>query len=115
MVAFLVRVTNDLLMVADVGYLSLLVLLDLSEAFDTVDHAILLDHLHTTIGFCDLALSWIQSYLSKRTECVSFSETKSSARPATSAVPQGEPTLPTACTSSLSSAILSNSLGETKA
>ena len=85
----LVRVTNDLLMAADAGSPSLLVLLDLSAAFDTVDHAILLERLHSTVGLCDLALGWFQSYLAGRTECVSIGGTKSSIQPVTCGVPQG--------------------------
>lgn len=46
----LVRVTNDLLVAADQGFPSLLVLLDLTGAFDTVDHHILLRCLQYDIG-----------------------------------------------------------------
>ena len=43
--------------------LSLLVSLDLSAAFDTNDHSIVLDRLSHSFGVTDIALSWIQSYL----------------------------------------------------
>ena len=60
---------NDLLMAADAGS-SLLILLDLSTAFDNVDHTVLLESLHTTIGRSDSTLKQLQSYLSSRTEYV---------------------------------------------
>ena len=90
----LVRVTNDLLMAADVGSPSLLILLDLSAAFDTVHHNILLTRLHS-IGLSDSALNWFQSYISDRTECVSLGKEKSRTHPVTCGVPQGSVLGPT--------------------
>ena len=43
-------------------------LLDLSAAFDTVDHDTLLSVLHQRFGVRDHALSWVKSYLSDRTQ-----------------------------------------------
>ncbi len=46
----LIRVTNDLLLSSDHGCISLLVLLDLSAVFDTIDHNILLNRLENFVG-----------------------------------------------------------------
>ena len=47
----LVKVMNDIRLNSDAGKMSVLVLLDLSAAFDTVDHAILLHRLEHWVGF----------------------------------------------------------------
>ena len=68
----LLKVTNDLLSAMDDGKISVLVLvlLDLSAAFDTTDHEILLHHLHNVFGFGETMLSWFQSYLENRIQTI---------------------------------------------
>ena len=61
---------NDIAMAIDKGHSVILVLLDLSAAFDTVDHCKLLLRLNTRFGICDKALEWFRSYLSGRTQFV---------------------------------------------
>ena len=65
----LLKVTNDLFSAMDDGKISVLVLLDLSAAFDTIDHEILHCH-HNVFGFGNTVLSWFQSYLENRTQTV---------------------------------------------
>ncbi|XP_070188783.1 uncharacterized protein [Littorina saxatilis] len=66
----LLKVANDLLTACDSGSVSLLALLDLSAAFDTIDHDILLARLNTTFGITGTALGWFCSYLTGRTQAV---------------------------------------------
>uniref|UniRef100_A0A3B4C3D6 Reverse transcriptase domain-containing protein n=1 Tax=Pygocentrus nattereri TaxID=42514 RepID=A0A3B4C3D6_PYGNA len=70
----LVKITNDLLLASDQGYVSLLVLLDLSAAFDTIDHNILLERLENMVGVTGTALSWFRSYLSECNQFVSVKQ-----------------------------------------
>lgn len=60
-----------------------------STVFDTVNHGILLNRLHLTIGLNDTALSWFKSYLTNRTEYISLGHSKSNPHTVTCGVPQG--------------------------
>ena len=62
----LLRVCNDILLNLNKQQVTLPVFLDLSAAFDTIDHSVLLRHLETKFGFTGTALEWFKSYLSGR-------------------------------------------------
>ena len=66
-----------------------LVLLNLSAAFDMVDHSILLNGLESPFGIPCTALDWIQSYLTSRSQRVVIGDTKSEPIPLTFGVPEG--------------------------
>jgi Reverse transcriptase (RNA-dependent DNA polymerase) len=85
----LVRIHNDIVTAIDHGDVCALVLLDLSAAFDTVDHSILLDVLQTRFGVVDNSLTWIDSYLSDRTQQVCIGQDRSKIFPMPYGVPQG--------------------------
>ena len=61
---------------------------DLSKAFDTLNHGILLQKLHS-YGIRGNALSWVKDYLSNRQQYVTFNGTNSGFLPITCGVPQG--------------------------
>ena len=67
----------------------ILVLLDLSAAFDTIDHDILLHRLHHVFGIQGTALSWFRSYLTNRFQMVSIDGTLSDPVELCYGVPQG--------------------------
>ena len=71
----LLKVTNDILLKMNDQRVTLLLLLDLSAAFDTVDHDTLLHRLQFTFGINGKVLSWFSSYLSGRSQQIVFSET----------------------------------------
>ena len=104
----LLRVVNDLLGAADRGRVSILSLLDLSAAFDTIDHDILCNRLKDVFGCTGVVLAWFRSYLTDRTQSVIVNNTASAPSPLRYGVPQGSvlgPVLFTMYTQPLSSLI----------
>jgi exonuclease III len=85
----LVRVVSDLLTAADNSQVSALVLLDLSAAFDTVDHNIMLHRLENYFGLAGTALHWFRSYLTSRKQLISVFDIQSNLAHLEFGVPQG--------------------------
>ncbi len=85
----LLRVSNDIMMASDAGECSVLVLLDLSSAFDTVDHGIMIDRLRQWVGISGSALDWFTSYLSVQSFSVSVDPYSSASAALSCGVPQG--------------------------
>ena len=85
----LLKVMNDILNDCDSGNVSLLNLLDLLAAFDTIDHSILLQRLEITFGVSGTALEWFKSYLSNRHQSVVIKGKKSSDHLLKYGAPQG--------------------------
>ena len=65
-----IRVLSDLLDAVDRGDTAALVLLDLSAAFDTVVHEIMLERLFVSFGVTSSTLAWFRSYLAGRSQHV---------------------------------------------
>ncbi|KAF7253392.1 ERI1 exoribonuclease 3 [Varanus komodoensis] len=84
----LVALYDDLCREKDRGSTSLLVLLDLSSAFDTIDHGILLDRL-AGLGVGGTALQWFRSYLNGRFQKVVLGDHVSTSWQLCHGVPQG--------------------------
>ena len=83
----LLKVLSDILLSADQQQVTLLVLLDMSAAFDTVDHAILLQRLESSFGVSGGVLSWLSSFLDGQR--VHLLDSTSSVESVRSGVPQG--------------------------
>ena len=84
----LTRVNNDILREIDKRSSVAMVLLDLSAAFDTVDHNILINRLNSKFGICGKALQWFKSYLSCRSQYVSINGCSSNVHSVNCGVPQ---------------------------
>ena len=85
----LLKVHNDIALALDVGKSVILVLLDLSAAFDTIDHHILLRRLEHEFGLAGDVIKWVESYLTGRKQVVCIGERESSEISLDVSVPQG--------------------------
>ena len=83
----LVKVHTDVLRAVDKNDSVVLLLLDLSAAFDTVDHSILLSRLALRFGVNGRVIVWIEAYLKDREQFVLNENTKSSIRQLLRGVP----------------------------
>ena len=104
----LLILVNDVLIGFDSNSGTILLLIDLSAAFDTVDIDKLLDILEKDIGIKGFALTWFKSFLTGRTQCVKIENSLSDVLPVLFGVPQGSvlgPILFNIYTSSLSHVI----------
>ena len=83
----LIKMTNDIFWSMERKQVTAVIVLDMSAAFDTVDHDLLLDILHKRFGIAETALQWYQSYLRPRGMKVCINEAYSSIRPLNYSVP----------------------------
>ena len=84
----LAKISSDILTNLDNKNGTILALLVLSSAFDTIDHTILIHRL-TSIGITGTAHKWLSSFITNRTSSVLVHSTRSSSRLVTHGVPQG--------------------------
>ena len=85
----LLKVKTDILNHLDANEAAFLVLLDMSAAFDTVDHNILVNRLDNRFGITGQVKSWFQSYLSSRTIQVKIQQDLSRSHTMNYSLPQG--------------------------
>ena len=85
----LLKVQNDILMSMDNKEVTLLLLLDLSAAFDTIEHSILLNILRQDFGVDGTALNWFDSFLSGRKQRILVGDKTSDDFNLNCGVPQG--------------------------
>ena len=85
----LVKMTNNILWAMEEQHITMMVILDLSAAFDTVDHGILLKILENQFGVTDTALRWFNNYLRPRSFKVCIQDEYSESHQLSYGVPQG--------------------------
>ena len=109
----LLKIHNDIVDNMDNDKVTALTLLDLSAAFDTIDHSILLQRLHRYFRISGPALRWFKSFLSDRYQSINISGTLSRPHHLPFGVPQGSvlgPVLFSLYTTSLSQVIANRNL-----
>ena len=82
-------VHNDIIRAIDNGQLTVMLFLDLSSAFDTVDHDIMLSILHRRLPVEGAALNWFHSYQTDRSQTFSVGDSNSDPHSVSCSVPQG--------------------------
>ena len=85
----LLRVRNDLLCILHERKAAILVLLDLSAAFDTIDHTIMLTRLRDRFGITATCIAWFELYLVNRSQRIQMHGKISAEHPVVFGVPQG--------------------------
>ena len=85
----MLKIQNDILQAVDRQGGAIVVLLDLSAAFDTIDHRVLLQTLQRDLGVTGTTLDWFASYLSGRRQTVRIGSTLSDETGLPYGVPQG--------------------------
>ena len=83
------KVQDDIMECLDNNSVVILLLLDLSAAFDTVDHGILLKRLTDEYGIKGTAHDWFRSYLTSRSQSVAIKDSRSDRKQLGFSVPQG--------------------------
>ena len=90
----LLEVANNILTNMDNQRVTLLTLLDLSAAFDTVPHDRFLTRLESDYGISGIALQWFASYFQDRYQSVIINDSLSNPQQLTTGMPQGSGTGP---------------------
>lgn len=85
----LIRMSEDLIKCVSEQQTVMIILLDLSAAFDTIDHTILLQKLQEDYNISGIPLQWITSYLKDRSFTVKINDTMSLLEELLYGVPQG--------------------------
>ena len=109
----LLKIHSDILASRDAGKVTALTLLDLSAAFDTIDHTILPSRFDDWFGVTGKALNWFESYLTGRYQRIKIGDCLSSKADLKLSVPQGSvlgPLLFTLYTTPLSSMIFEQAI-----